>query len=162
MQLQAIKVALTRERFANDKLRDLITQQDSTHLIECVEIPCIEFSLEPGSDMLEHLSTTHDSVLLTSPQATEVFLKYWCPMKPIKFVTVGKGTSKPLIAKGLYPVFEPSEATGECLAKEIPHDIGETILYPCSTLASNNIDTVLTNRGFKVCGLHRFQPSSSL
>lgn len=43
-------------------------------------------------------------------------------------VLLGKGTSKPLIQKGIIPEFEPSEATGEVLAKELPLSLGSPSL----------------------------------
>jgi uroporphyrinogen-III synthase len=68
----------------------------------------------------------------------------------VKLVTVGKGTSKPLQNEGFQILFEPSDATGESLAAELPNDLGNTILYPSSALADNKLVTGLENRGFKV------------
>lgn len=153
LKLLAIKVALTRERNANDKLKETF-QRDPASLIECVEIPCIQFHWMPELDLSEHISN-HDVVVLTSPQAALVFLKHWrtSSKKKVRIASVGHGTSKPLIAEGLTPIFEPSEATGECLAKELPF-IGETVFYPCSAIASNQIETILASRGFKVSVKH--------
>ncbi len=149
--MSAIKVALTRECGSNNKLKNLLLQDQNLD-ITCVELPCIEFILEPGFEKLEQLTTSHDAVLLTSPQAAEVFLKYWRRSRSLKtkVVSVGKGTSEPLKREGLVPIFEPTSASGACLANELPIHIGNSILYPCSSIASANLNEVLSARGFQV------------
>lgn len=66
-----IKIGLTRENGANSKLAYLI--QD----LQCVEIPCIDFA--PGTDnsLLPQEISNSDSIVITSPQAADVFLTAW-------------------------------------------------------------------------------------
>lgn len=139
-------VALTREKGANDKLAALLPG------IQWVEIPCIAFEPGPDVNKLENLLTDYDLIVITSPQAASVVLDVWKSKgKPqVKVISVGKGTSKPLIKEGITPVFEPSDATGVCLAKELPLELGRSILYPSSSLADNSLVKGLEDKGFKV------------
>ena len=144
--LKAMKVALTREQGANDKLRELLEG------IDCYELPCIMFDKGADIDRLQGALTTHDLIVITSPQAASVLLDTWIhAQKPeIKVVTVGSGSSKPLIAAGLVPLFEPSDSTAETLAEELPIHLGSTLLYPSSALADNKLVSGLERRGFQV------------
>jgi uroporphyrinogen-III synthase len=143
---QAVKVALTREKDTNGKLASLLNG------LQCVELPCIEFSKTEEFDALQDYIPKCDMILLTSPQSSEVFLESWKNIgsPPVKVVSIGKGTSKPLVSEGIEPVFEPSDATGSTLAAELPDTIGKTILYPVSALADSNLQSELTKRGFEV------------
>lgn len=145
-----VKVALTREEGSNDKmLKILSSDKDTLHLIE---IPCIAFDTGPDIEKLSTLMELNDLIIITSPQAAGVFIDSWSKIgKPsVKIVSVGKGTSKPLEAVGLFPIFEPSDATGETLAEELPESLGKTVLYPSSSLADNKLTDILTSRGFQV------------
>lgn len=168
---QKIKVALTRETGANDKLAALLPE------FECVELPCLAFETTPGASRIGSELAVHDAVILTSPQAAKVFLKEWNHhgRPPVKVITVGKGTSQPLKKEGIVPVFEPSEALGKVLAKELPLEIGKSLilwglltnnspliitlsslstgkrlLFPSSALAADTLASGLEERGFQV------------
>lgn len=149
----SLKVALTREDGANDKVLNLLGD------VDCFEIPCIMFDSGPDSDKLEEFVSTVDTIAITSPYAASVFLKAWRAIgspQTTKVVTVGKGTSKPLIEAGLIPAFEPSDSTAATLAKEVPLSLGNSVLYPASALADNKLESGLTDRGFKVTRLNTY------
>jgi uroporphyrinogen-III synthase len=154
------RIALTREAGANDKLAQLLSSQgrQGPAQWECVEIPCIAFG--PGNDtaQLPASLSACDSVVLTSPQAAGVFLDAWLAAgRPdVRLATVGKGTSKPLIAAGLQPAFEPSDSTAETLAAELPVALGPRILYPSSAIAENTLVKGLEARGFSVTRLSSY------
>lgn len=141
------KIALTREIGANDKLVSLLQSYDT------YEIPCIMFADGEDTSKLPDAISKYDIIIITSPQAALVFIESWKtagkPMN-LKIATVGKGSSKPLIAEGIKPVFEPSDSTGEILAAELPIFLGKTVLYPSSSLAENTLALGLEKRGFKV------------
>jgi len=145
-------VALTREAGANDKLRNLLPG------ITCVEIPCLAF--EEGDDLkdLPAAMKSHDVIVITSPQAATTFLNSWKANEkpPVKIATVGKGTSKPLIAAGINIVFEPSDSTAETLAAELPTSLGTSVLYPSSAIAENTLSNGLESRGFRVTRLNTY------
>lgn len=145
-------VALTREDGANDKLRNLLPG------ISCVEIPCLTFIEGEDYKDLPSAMTSHNLIVITSPQAATTFLNSWRDSgKPtVKVATVGKGTSKPLIAAGIHPVFEPSDSTAETLAAELPTSFGTSILYPSSAIAENTLARGLESRGFKVTRLNTY------
>ena len=149
------RVALTREDGANGKLAALLAEH-----VTCLELPCIAFG--PGKDtaILPSVLRDFDATIITSPQAALVYLTAWraagCPAG-IKLATVGKGTSQPLLAAGLAPVFEPSDATAETLAAELPSSLGPRVLYPSSSLAENTLALGLASRGFAVTKLDTYE-----
>lgn len=149
------RVALTREDGANGKLAALLSEH-----VTCLELPCIAFG--PGKDTgsLPSVLRDFDVTVITSPQAAAVYLTAWraagCP-EGIRLATVGKGTSKPLLAAGLAPVFEPSDATAETLAAELPSSLGPRVLYPSSSLAENTLALGLASRGFTVTKLDTYE-----
>ena len=144
-----MKVALTREEGNNDKMMKILK---SNCKLDLIELPCIAFDVGPDVDKLASSLTVNDLIVITSPQAASVLIDVWQSNgKPdLKVVSVGKGTSKPLIAVGINPVFEPSDSTGETLATELPTSIGNSVLYPSSSLADNKLTDILSSRGFKV------------
>lgn len=147
-------IALTREVDENEKLLKLLPN------LNCVCIPCIRFQEidEEVSKLTNFLkkprsSTEFDSVVLTSPQSASVFIKVYDSVgRPdtIQVISVGKGTSKPLIENKIKVAFEPSEATGKKLAEELPTSFGSRILYPGSALAETTLQKGLEKRGFHV------------
>ena len=149
------RVALTREEGSNNKVIDILKQKN----IDFIELPCIAFA--PGKD--EHLLGEQmkkcDIIILSSPQAASVFISNWkkSGMPNVKVASIGKGTSKPLQSVGINPFFEPSDSTAETLAKELPKDSGNKILYPTSILAENLMQMELEKRGFEVIRLNTYE-----
>ena len=146
--MMSVKVALTREIGHNNKLGSLL------HDCEVLEIPCIEFAAGEDCDKLPSAILEHDLIVITSPQASNVFVSVWESLnnKPLNLsiATVGKGTSQPLIKVGITPCFEPSDATAETLALELPTHFGNKVLYPTSSIAKDTLLEGLESRGFKV------------
>ena len=145
--IPSAKIALTREDGANDKLAKLLEG------LEVYEIPCIMFDAGEDASKLPNAITSHDLIVITSPQAAKTFLESWkIAGKPdnLKIATVGDGSSKSLIAEGLIPVFEPSDSTARTLAAELPLSLGSTVLYPSSAIAENTLSEGLEKRGFVV------------
>jgi hypothetical protein len=142
-----VRVALTREAGANDKLLSALPN------LECYEIPCIAFEVNKDhTAVAASAANRNDIVVITSPQSAMTFLPAWESVgRPkIKVASVGQGTSKPLIDAGLPPEFEASEATAQSLGNELPRTLGRTVLYPASMLADNSLEQLLTSRGFQV------------
>lgn len=157
LSLQAsLKVALTRELGTNDKLQKLLCENKN---IECIELPCIQFFDGDDVEKVKSEIPKNDVVILTSPQGASVFLDAWISIgKPtVNVAVVGKGTAQPLLAHGIIPFFQPSDFTGEVLAKELPSDCGKTILYPTSSLADNKLESALLTRGFFVTRLNSYK-----
>ena len=141
-------IAFTREEGSNKYTMDMF----SNHNINCYELPCIEFStFEQHTDFATYL-LSHNVTIITSPQSAKVFSDMWQNIgKPfIKIVSVGAGTSKTLISRGITPIFVPSQATANSLAAELPLSIGRNVFYPASSLADNRLVMGLETRGFKV------------
>lgn len=151
------RVALTRELGANDKLRGLLSG------IDCVELPCLSFVDGEDLPSLPMSISKFDIIVLTSPQAARVFIHAWkqIGMPSVKIATVGKGTSAVLIKHGVSPAFEPSDATGESLAAELPESLGKSVLYPSSSIADNKLVVGLEKRGFAVKRLNTYNTSPS-
>lgn len=149
-----LKIALTRDYSSNLQLINQIKNE-----FECYNLPCITF--EKGKDYSQLITTLpyYDGVILTSPQAATIFsnafkefqLNYSNNLFQPKIISLGKGTSKIIREKlNIEPIFEPSEATAECLSKELPKSLGLNFLNPTSNLSKDTILKGLSSRGFKV------------
>ena len=141
------KIAVTREFGGNDKLVKLLDGYS------VFEIPCITFASGDDSAKLPNAILGHDVIVITSPQAAKVFLESWIIAgRPtgLNIATVGEGSSRPLIAEGLIPFFEPSDSTAKTLAAEMPEIRGKNVLYPSSAIAENTLVEGLEARGFMV------------
>jgi uroporphyrinogen-III synthase len=139
-------IALTRERFANDKLKTLLAG------LTCYELPCIDFVATVNVQELHQLLQANDQIVITSPQSAAVFVTAWTELgKPkVTVASVGEGTSKPLLNSGIVPVFTPSDSTALTLAKELPSSQGMRVLYPTSAIADGRLVAGLQARGFEV------------
>lgn len=141
------KIAFTREYESNINVIEKLKE------FECYNLPCIEFiNIEENISLLSSQIPEHNCIILTSPQAANVFLSTLPPNShfDVPIASLGKGTSKILENRGLKPAFEPTDALGETLASEIPKNLGPKILYPCSELASDTISNILKERDFQV------------
>ena len=154
------KVALTRELGNNEKLGSFLRERN----IDFVEIPCIAFG--PGEDLKElgGAMLQNDIIVLSSPQAANVFLQCWNEVgRPeVKIATVGKGTSKPLVSSGITPFFEPSDSTAATLSSELPTTYGKKVLYPTSSIAEDVMQNNLEKRGFSVTRLNTYETVEAL
>ena len=133
-------VYLTRESGKNDKLQSLLEARG----VPSHELPCIAFESMPGAAELPArlASGGFEWVVITSPEAASVFLEAWdAGGRPtLRAASVGAGTSKVLAAGGLPPEFEPSKATAEVLAAELPVQAPQpVVLFPCSALARGTL-----------------------
>lgn len=145
---QGIKIALTREKDQNYKLKELI---NSKHKI--VEMPCIQFKELLPNNWLERYMDKFDVIAITSPEAARIFTESWKHIgKPsLKVVSVGKGSSNELEKEGITVSFSPFPIfDGVSLGQQLPPDLGSRVLYPCSKLANSKFIQILEDRGFKV------------
>ncbi|KAG1330730.1 Uroporphyrinogen-III synthase, chloroplastic [Cocos nucifera] len=158
------EVVVTRERGKNSKLIDALAK----HNIHCLEFPLIKHTKGPDADRLSALlrDTMFDWIVITSPEAGEVFLDAWrAAGKPtVQIGVVGSGTASifhdilQLPDQSLKIAFSPSKATGEVLALELPKFSHRncTVLYPASLKAGNEIEEGLSDRGFEVIRLNTY------
>ncbi len=143
-------VALTRETGSNSELKKLLAG------IDCLTLPCLKFENLPLKDKCFMDFLDSDATVITSPQAAKVFADViWKRTKKMvesapKFISVGSGTTNELKSRGFKIVFEPSDATAACLAKECPLELGPKLFYPASALASKDLEKGLKERGFTV------------
>jgi len=143
-------VFLTRELGKNGKLRKLLQARN----IPCDELPCIAFERLPAFTELASVVTAEKFgwIIITSPEAASVFVEAWepsgCP--EVSIACVGAATAKVLDDAGLHSKFMPSKATGKVLAQELPLQGAATVLYPCSALAGDAVESGLTKRGFSL------------
>ncbi|CAN6465758.1 unnamed protein product [Victoria cruziana] len=174
------QVVVTREKGKNGKLTGALAK----HGINCLEVPLIEHT--PGPDVNNLSSVLRDRqfdwIVITSPEAGSVFLDAWqaAGTPKVQIGVVGAGTasvfenvSQPL-QHYLDIAFSPSKGRtispflvlcssilptiGKVLALELPKCQTRTctVLYPASAKASNDIEEVLTNRGFEVTRLNTY------
>lgn len=147
-----VRVALTREREENAKLADALRDIPNCDLLY---LPCLTFQERDEVNKLKEAiagTSTEEGFVLTSPQASKVFLRLWREggRPDVRVATVGDGTSAALRAEGLSPYFEPSEALGEVLAAELPTDFAARVFFACSALAADAVPDGLRRRGFQV------------
>mmetsp|Transcript_20133 Transcript_20133/g.43288 ORF Transcript_20133/g.43288 Transcript_20133/m.43288 type:complete len:219 (-) Transcript_20133:74-730(-) len=126
-----------------------------------MELPCIAFKQLPASAELPRFlaERVHGWVVITSPEAAEVFLDAWRhARKPqMRIACVGAASAKVLKAAGLPTPFIPSKATAKTLAAELPLDeAAMSVLYPCSALAATTLQDALEGRGFSVTRLETY------
>eukprot|EP01033_Poteriospumella_lacustris_P010882 gene10884-7741_t len=146
-----VRVALTREREENAKLADALRDIPDCDLLH---LPCLTFQERDDVSKLKEAivkASTEEGFVLTSPQASKVFLRLWreSGRPAVRVATVGEGTSTALRAEGLSPYFEPSEALGEALAAELPTDFAARVFFACSALAADAVPDGLRRRGFQ-------------
>uniref|UniRef100_A0A6V1PSP3 Uroporphyrinogen-III synthase n=1 Tax=Heterosigma akashiwo TaxID=2829 RepID=A0A6V1PSP3_HETAK len=155
-QLDA-KVALTREAGKNGKLKKLLIDEG----FEVVELPCIRHARGEDLDKLAPALSSdepYDYVIITSPEAADVFLKEWKKAgKPqVSVASVGAATSETLMEGGITPAFEPSKATAAVLSEELPLNGLSRVLYPASEKAKETLESGLAARGFSVTRLNTY------
>ena len=182
-------VVLTREAGKNEQMRKILasiqqqlsfdddTDKDNEFVVETLEMPLVESKRNEDEakklvDLLK--SKTFRWIIVTSPEAANVFAKAWADAgKPegLNIGTVGGGTTRALPTKEEMKwakLFTPSKALGEVLAEELPLDIIDSdnessnsnsnreVLYPCSKKAAKTIENGLSSRGFIVTRLNTY------
>jgi len=121
-------------------------------------VPLLEHT--PGSDhykLPQRLQERWDWVIITSPTAADFLVKAWYQAGRPRFrvAALGKSTARVLTAAGVEVAYISPNAYGEYLAE----DLGGAgrVLWPTSTLASNHMASILTDRGFKIIRLNVYQ-----
>jgi uroporphyrinogen-III synthase len=69
---------------------------------------------------------------------------------PCRVAAVGAGTAAACAKDGLSVAFQPSTALGETLARELPIDSGQRVLWPRGSLAPDTLADILRERGASV------------
>ncbi|KAG9147114.1 hypothetical protein Leryth_005348 [Lithospermum erythrorhizon] len=157
-------VVVTREHGKNDKLINALAK----HGINCLELPLIQHMHLPDVKRLSSIlnETAFDWIVITSPEAGQVFLDAWkiAGTPSVKIGVVGAGTAGvfneilPSLRQYIDIGFSPSKATGKALASELPKngDLKCRVLYPASAKASHDIEEGLSTRGFEVTRLNTY------
>jgi uroporphyrinogen-III synthase len=173
-------VVLTREAGKNEQMRKILASieedKDNEFVVETLEMPLVESKRneEEAKKLVDLLqSKTFRWIIVTSPEAANVFAKAWADAgKPegLNIGTVGGGTTRALPTKEEMKwasLFTPSKALGEVLAEELPLDVdgdnessnsnsNREVLYPCSKKAAKTIENGLSSRGFIVTRLNTY------
>ncbi|KAG6542884.1 hypothetical protein Mapa_015788 [Marchantia paleacea] len=160
-------VVVTREQGKNGKLMNALSARG----INCLELPLIEH--KEGADYPKLAQTLRETefewIVVTSPEAATVFLSGWraagCPK--VRISVVGSGTGEVFDEikdnrDNIEVAFTPSKATAKVLAVELPKLEGGNgeILYPSSAKAGSDLETGLSERGFKVFRLNTYSTES--
>lgn len=129
-------VVLTREAGKNEQMRKILASieedKDNEFVVETLEMPLVESERneEEAKKLVDLLqSKTFRWIIVTSPEAANVFAKAWADAgKPegLNIGTVGGGTTRALPTKEEMKwasLFTPSKALGEVLAEELPLDV---------------------------------------
>lgn len=102
----------------------------------------------------------YDWIIYTSPAAVTHFDSL--PHKPVStfIAAVGPSTQKTLESLNLKVSFVPSEYNSSCFAKEFLDHISEPVevLFPCSQLADNFLETAFTNTKISLTRKDLYKP----
>ncbi len=151
-----VTVALTRESGKNGSLMKSLESSSlssSSTVMRIIELPSIGTKRCPqGMASLKTQAESAEYIVITSPEAAKVLIDSCSPLPPNpRLVAVGKATSSLLPRPSS---FIPSKSTGKTLALELPLSPGPDgltrVLYPCSSQASDDVQSTLTDRGFEV------------
>lgn len=120
-----------------------------------VEAPAIAVRYRPDDLTTdERVSSRWDWIAFTSANGVDAFFEALAgagrdarALSTTKVAAVGEATAAALLARGIRPDFEPSRATGECLAAELPRVQGGRVLLPVSSLTDDRLAGGLRKRG---------------
>ncbi|CAL6421210.1 unnamed protein product [Bathycoccus prasinos] len=164
-------VVLTREAGKNEQMRKILASidedKDNEFVVETLEMPLVESKRneEEAKKLVDLLkSKTFRWIIVTSPEAANVFAKAWADAGKPEGLNIGTEMKWARL-------FTPSKALGEVLAEELPLDIidgdnessnsestdsNREVLYPCSKKAAKTIENGLSSRGFIVTRLNTY------
>lgn len=144
--LAGMTVILTRDADDNAALAARLRRSSSL----VIELPCVRAEpLEdtgPIADALAALSE-EDWLVLTSRHGADAVAR--CGPSRAAVAAVGRATAERSRAHGLRVEFEPTVASGECLARELP-ERGGIALLARSDRALPDLPRILRGRGFAV------------
>jgi uroporphyrinogen III methyltransferase/synthase len=148
------RVAVTRPAGAADPLAAALRARGA----RVVDAPVV--AIEPRTAALttdERIASRWDWIVFTSANAVDVFFSALAAagkdaraLGGTLAAAIGPATSAALIAHGVRPDFEPSEAYGAVLGEELPRVSGARVLLPLSTLARPDLEDALRKRGAHV------------
>lgn len=152
-------IALTRESGKNNKLATAARLSLPTACT--IELPCVQ---TVHTTNLPHLPTAlqepYTWVLISSPESARLVAN--TTITPTASIAaIGAGTASVLRAAGLTVSFEPTRATFNCLAAELPAQQGARLLYPASAKASAANVALLHARGFEVTRLDTYTTATA-
>lgn len=158
---QQAQVVVTREAGKNGKLKSALQKQG----ISVLELPLVETGPGPDRDQLanELRKAAFAWVVITSPEAANVFLQGWRDAgKPqVRIAVVGQGTGQVIEAHQeplLHIGYTPPKANAVSLSAGLPHIEGgsQRVLYPSSAKAGSDLQTGLMQRDFEVIRLNTY------
>lgn len=125
--------------------------------VEPVLVPTIAVELEPAGgdldDAARHIGT-YAWVVVTSTNGARAILKVaervFTPFEASRFAAIGSATREALELEGVDVEFQPSAASAEAMAAELPVRPGECVVVVRGNLADEGLATALRARGAEV------------
>ena len=114
---------------------EILPADDDTPLLECVA----------GLGRYAWIVFTSANAVTFTAQAIDAHIPDTC-----RVAVVGAGTASACASKGFPVHFQPSTALGETLARELPLDAGQRVLWPRGSLAPDTLADILRERGATV------------
>ena len=159
-------VALTREEGKNGRLDAAIKRAFAVEL-RTVELPCVATSESSGGLALlreAFAGAAADWLVVSSPESARIVLEQWERVQRPRLpavAAIGAGTAMVLTDGGVEVCFEPSKASFNVLASELPYgDEARRVLYPASAKASDGNVRALEERGFVVRRIDTYTTST--
>ncbi|MFH1066651.1 MAG: uroporphyrinogen-III C-methyltransferase [bacterium] len=152
------RIVLTRMRRQASRLRGLLEEQGA----EVLELPVIKIA--PKRPAMSLPLSHFDWLIFASPNAVENFFA-WIEQEGdvrdlagMKVAAIGPATAECVRKRGVRVDFMPQAFTTRGLIESWPHlPCSMTALYPCSNLASNELENALRDKGVSVKRLEVYQ-----
>lgn len=145
-------VIVTRSRKKNSELKEKIEELAG----RTIELSTIDINRKEGiEEKISNLDfENYNCIAFTSHNAVEIFFEVLKERKidirilsNMKLASIGKATSDAIESYGIYPDIEADDFTGEGLANKIIEKLGKDgnkILFPCSEIAGNRFEDLLS------------------
>ena len=152
-------IVITRTRKQASRLKKLLIEEGAAVL----ELPTIRIVPEPGSRDWNSVFPKYDWIIFTSPNAVEHFFALFCAAYDLRelgscrLAAVGPATAEMIRKLHLRVEFQPTEYSADSLGKEWNFLGPGKILYPCSDLVEDKLQTVLEGKQWKVERLPVYQ-----
>jgi len=157
--LAGVRVAVTRAKADAGRLAGMLRERGAT----VIEAPVIDIRLRPER-LAPVLDEAFDWIVLTSRYGFE---SLWQALRArgrdaralagTRVAAVGPSTASALERAGILADYVASEGTAATLAAELPVAPGERVLHPRSSLAREDIDQLLGERGAAVTAVTAYE-----
>ncbi len=157
--LAGVRVAVTRAKRDAGRLAELLREQGAS----VIEAPVIAIDLRPER-LAPLLDARWDWIVLTSRHGVEALQEALRrrgrdarALAGARIAAVGPSTAAALERLGLTADFVGESGTAALLGAELPVQRGQRVLHPRSSLAGDELEQLLAERGIQVTGVAAYE-----